>query len=82
MTLDCPQVDEWLIKALGETFAPFGEPEKPQVFPTPATNFIMNGPDIFMLGPISGRRRREWRRSRKTVDGMVMPVLIEIFAAI
>jgi hypothetical protein len=53
--LDCPQVDEWLIKALGETFAPFEEPEKPQVFPTPATSFIKNGPDIGMMEAI-GRR--------------------------
>jgi hypothetical protein len=71
-----------LIKALEVTLAPFVQPEKPQVFPTRATNFIKDGPDIIMLEAISGRRRREGRRFRKTVDGMVMPVLIEIFAAI
>jgi hypothetical protein len=56
MTLDCPQVDEWLIKALGETFAPFLQPEKPQVFPRPATSFIKDGPDIGILEAIRGRR--------------------------
>jgi hypothetical protein len=50
MTLDYPQVDEWLIKALGGTLAPFAQPEKPQVFPTPATSFIKSGPDITMPG--------------------------------
>jgi hypothetical protein len=44
-----------VIKALEVTLAPFVQPEKPQVFPTPATSFIKNGPDISMLGPI-GRR--------------------------
>jgi hypothetical protein len=39
---------------LKRTLAPFAQPEKPQVFPTPATNFIMNGPDIIMLEAISG----------------------------
>jgi hypothetical protein len=56
MTLDCPQVDEWLIKALGETFAPFVQPEKPQVFPRPATSFIKDSPDISILKAI-GRHR-------------------------
>jgi hypothetical protein len=55
MTLDCPQVDEWLIKALAKTFAPFVQPEKPQVFPRPATSFIRNGKNIGMLEAI-GRR--------------------------
>jgi hypothetical protein len=49
MTLDYPQVDEWLIKALEATLAPFAQPEKPQVFPTPATSFIKSGPHIIML---------------------------------
>jgi hypothetical protein len=71
-----------LIKALEVTLAPFVQPEKPQVFPRPATSFIKNGPDIIMLEAISGRRRREGRRFWKTADGTVMPVLIEIFAAI
>jgi hypothetical protein len=35
-----------------------------------------------MLEAISGRRRREGRRFWKTANGTVMPVLIEIFAAI
>jgi hypothetical protein len=43
MTLDYPQVDEWLIKALEATLAPFFQREKPQVFPRPAKNFIKNG---------------------------------------
>ena len=68
-----------LIKALEVTLAPFVQPEKPQVFPTPAANFIKDGPDIIMLEAISRRRRGEWRRFRETVDGTVMPVLIEIF---
>jgi hypothetical protein len=38
-----------VIKALEATLAPFAQPEKPQVFPTPATNFIKDGPDIIML---------------------------------
>jgi hypothetical protein len=82
MTLDCPQVDEWLIKALGGTLAPFSECEKPQVFPSPATSFIKNGPDFSMLEATSRRRRRERRRFRKGAGGMVMPVLIGIFATI
>jgi hypothetical protein len=44
-----------LIKALAETFAPFVQPEKPQVFPRPAASFIKNGPDISMPKAI-GRR--------------------------
>jgi hypothetical protein len=63
--LDCPQVGEWLIKALGETLAPFVQPEKPQVFPRPATSFIKNGPDISMLESIGRRRRRARRGFRK-----------------
>jgi hypothetical protein len=82
MTLDCPQVDEWLIKALGETFAPFVQPEKPQVFPRLATSFIKTRPDISILEPIGGRRCREQRKFRKRADGTVMPVLIGIFATI
>jgi hypothetical protein len=46
-----------LIKALERTFAPFVQPEKPQVFPRPATSFIKNGPDIGMFEPIRRRRR-------------------------
>ena len=71
-----------VIKALERTLAPFVQPEKPQVFPTPAANFIKDGPDIIMLEAISRRRRREGHRLWKTADGTVMPVLIEIFAAI
>jgi hypothetical protein len=82
MTLDYPQVDEWLIKALGGTLAPFVQAEKPQLFPMPAASFIKNGPDISMLAPIGGRRRRERRRFRKSAGGTVMPILIEIFATI
>jgi hypothetical protein len=80
MTLDCPQVDEWLIKALGGTLAPFAQPEKPQVFPRPATSFIKNGPDIGILKATGRRRCRQWHRFRKAVGGTVMPVLIGIFA--
>jgi hypothetical protein len=50
MTLDYPQVDEWLIKALGGTLAPFVQPEKPQVFPRPAASFIKNGPGHQYVG--------------------------------
>jgi hypothetical protein len=82
MTLDYPQVDEWLIKALEATLAPFVKPEKPQVFPSPATSFIKNGRDISMLGPVGRRRRRELRGCRKQADGTVMPILIGIFATI
>jgi hypothetical protein len=80
MTLDCPQVEEWLIKALGETFAPFVQPEKPQVFPRPAASFIKNGPDISKLEPIGRRRCRQRRRFRKGPGGTVMPVSIGVFA--
>jgi hypothetical protein len=45
-----------VIKALAVTLAPFVQPEKPQVFPGPATSFIKNGPDISMLEAIGGRR--------------------------
>jgi hypothetical protein len=79
LTLDYPQIDEWLIKALAVTLAPFGQPEKPQVFPRPAASFIKNGPDISMLEAIGGRRRRERRRFWKGAGGTVMPVLIGIF---
>jgi hypothetical protein len=41
-----------VIKVLEQTLAPFVQPEKPQVFPRPATSFIKNGPDISMLEPI------------------------------
>jgi hypothetical protein len=78
LTLDYPQIDEWLIKALAVTFAPFGQPEKPQVFPRPAASFIKNGPDISMLEAIGGRRCRERRRFWKGAGGTVMPVLIGI----
>jgi hypothetical protein len=44
-----------MIKALGGTLAPFMQPEKPQVFPRPATSFIKNGPDFSMLEAIGGR---------------------------
>jgi hypothetical protein len=53
-----------LIKALERTFAPFVQPEKPQVFPTPATSFIKDYPDIGILEPIGRRRCRERRRFR------------------
>jgi hypothetical protein len=82
MTLDCPQVDEWLIKALEGTLAPFLRPEKPQVFPRPATSFIKNGPDISIFELIGRRRGRERRRCRKMAGGTVMPILIGIFATI
>jgi hypothetical protein len=57
-----------LIKALERTFAPFVQPEKPQVFPTPATSFIKNHPDIGVLEPIGRRCCRE-RRSFRKRDG-------------
>jgi hypothetical protein len=44
-----------VIKALGGTVAPFMQPEKPQVFPRPATSFIKNGPDVSMLKAIGKR---------------------------
>jgi hypothetical protein len=68
-----------LIKALGETFAPFAQPEKPQVFPRPAASFIKNGPDISMLAPIGRRRCREQDEFRKGAGGTVMPVLLGVF---
>jgi hypothetical protein len=72
MTLDCPQVVEWLIKALGETFAPFVQPEKPQVFPRPATSFIkagrMDGPlgTEIKLGVAPGIGRPAVSKDRQT----------------
>jgi hypothetical protein len=71
-----------LIKALGETLAPFAQAEKPQVFPRPAASFIRNGRGISSLEPIGRRRYRERRRFLKRVGGTVMPVLIGIFATI
>jgi hypothetical protein len=32
-----------MIEVLEKTFAPFGNPEKPQVFPEPAASFIREG---------------------------------------
>jgi hypothetical protein len=71
-----------LIKALGGTFAPFLQPEKPQVFPRPAASLIKNCPDISMLEATGGHYCRQRRRFRKGADGTVMPVLIGIFATI
>jgi hypothetical protein len=66
MTLDYPQVDEWLIKALEATLAPFMQPEKPQIFPAPAASFISTDPDIIMLEASSRGRRRVRRRFRRS----------------
>jgi hypothetical protein len=54
-----------VIKALERTLAPFARPEKPQVFPRPATSFINNGLNTDMLEAIGRRRCRERRRFRK-----------------
>jgi hypothetical protein len=75
-----PKVDEWSIKSLGRTLAPFAQPEKPQVFPSPATSFIKNGPDIAALEATDKHRCHERHRFRKAVGGTVMPVLIRFFA--
>jgi hypothetical protein len=80
--LNYPQVDEWLVKALEATLAPFAQPEKPQVFPMPATSFIKNGPGISLLQPIGRRRCHDRRECRKRIGGTVMPVLIGVFATI
>jgi hypothetical protein len=71
-----------LITALEATLAPFAQPEKPQVFPTPATSLIKNGPYISILKAIGRRRRLERRRFREGAGGAVMPGLIGIFATI
>jgi hypothetical protein len=68
-----------VIKALEVTLAPFTQPEKPQVFPRPATSFIKNGPDISMPEAIGSARCRERHRFRKGAGGTVMPVLIGVF---
>jgi hypothetical protein len=69
-----------LIKALERTLAPFAQPEKPQVFPRPATSFIKNGRDVSMSGAIRRCRRPERQRFREGAGGTVMPVLIRVFA--
>jgi hypothetical protein len=38
-----------VIKALEVTLAPFAQPEKPQLFPRPATSFIKRGQSIGLL---------------------------------
>jgi hypothetical protein len=82
MTLDYPQVDEWLIKALEVTLAPFAQPEKPQVFPMPATSFIKHGPGHHHAGGDQQAPPSCTAQISESADGTVMPVLIEIFATI
>jgi hypothetical protein len=82
MTLDCPQVDEWLIKALGETLAPFVQPEKPQVFPRPATSFIKKRPGHQHVGADRQAPPSCTARISEKAGGTVMSVLIGIFATI
>jgi hypothetical protein len=69
-------------QGLEATLAPFAQPEKPQVFPMPATSFIKSGPHIIMLQAINRRRRRGRRTFRSTADGILIPVLIDFFATI
>jgi len=77
--LDYPQVDEWLIKALEATLAPFVQPEKPQVFPSLATSFIRSGADIPVPGGGQQAPPSHPAQIRRVADGTVMPVLIEVF---